>query len=210
MVDNSDYGRHNPYMNPVPEWEAAKAAGLPRYNTGKPCKNGHSSDRYTSHGKCLMCLAAAQRRYADTHLPEMAERKRQYRREKPDVEYKAQRKWREKNRDYVNASHRDWYKRDIENNRKKMITYLQARRAKQASSGGSFTTRDIDAIRLQQRGKCAGCGKSHLRLEVDHVIPIKLGGSNKTTNLQLLCRKCNASKGAMHPVDWAIKIGRLV
>lgn len=35
---------------------AAAAAGQVKFNTGKPCKFGHFSDRYTSTGACLMCL----------------------------------------------------------------------------------------------------------------------------------------------------------
>lgn len=30
--------------------------GLVKYNTGKPCKHGHTSDRYTSTGGCIDCL----------------------------------------------------------------------------------------------------------------------------------------------------------
>lgn len=38
--------------------DAAKA-GETKYNTGKPCKRGHSSDRYVRNGACLQCLQAA-------------------------------------------------------------------------------------------------------------------------------------------------------
>jgi hypothetical protein len=33
----------------------AKAQGLDKYNTGKPCRNGHLSDRYTLNGTCVEC-----------------------------------------------------------------------------------------------------------------------------------------------------------
>lgn len=29
--------------------------GLKKYNTGRPCNNGHNSDRYTSTGGCCQC-----------------------------------------------------------------------------------------------------------------------------------------------------------
>ena len=29
--------------------------GLVKYNTGKPCKNGHLSERYTNSSSCLAC-----------------------------------------------------------------------------------------------------------------------------------------------------------
>jgi hypothetical protein len=38
---------------------AAKQAGRITYRTGKPCKRGHDSDRYTSTGICIACLRGA-------------------------------------------------------------------------------------------------------------------------------------------------------
>ena len=39
----------------------AIAAGLDRYNTGKPCKWGHTEGRYTSTGQCVQCARQAAR-----------------------------------------------------------------------------------------------------------------------------------------------------
>jgi len=40
--------------------QLATNLGVPTYNTGKPCKNGHTTDRYTSGGMCIGCLKAHQ------------------------------------------------------------------------------------------------------------------------------------------------------
>jgi hypothetical protein len=40
------------------KWREARAAGVPVYDTGKPCKSGHTTGRRTSTGQCLGCRAA--------------------------------------------------------------------------------------------------------------------------------------------------------
>ena len=44
-------------------------------------------------------------------------------------------------------------------------------------------------------GKCVQCGATE-RLEYDHIVALIRGGSNTERNLQLLCERCNRSKGA--------------
>ena len=49
-------------------------------------------------------------------------------------------------------------------------------------------------ILLRGKGRCVKCG-SRENLEIDHVVPLARGGSNRLENLQLLCRDCNRRKG---------------
>ena len=42
--------------------------------------------------------------------------------------------------------------------------------------------------------KCKICQRTGVLLEVDHVIPRALGGSDKVDNLQTLCLECNRGK----------------
>jgi len=47
--------------------------------------------------------------------------------------------------------------------------------------------------------KCVLCGNSpaldhSVVLEVDHILPVKKGGTNKEDNLRTTCRNCNAGK----------------
>ena len=43
-------------MPEISSRKEAKARGLKRYFTGKPCKHGHVCEREHSHGKCIRCL----------------------------------------------------------------------------------------------------------------------------------------------------------
>jgi 5-methylcytosine-specific restriction endonuclease McrA len=47
--------------------------------------------------------------------------------------------------------------------------------------------------------RCQMCGvtaKDGATLEIDHIYPVSKGGTNELDNLQVLCRECNAGKGA--------------
>jgi rubredoxin len=47
--------------------------------------------------------------------------------------------------------------------------------------------------------RCQMCGvnaKDGATLEIDHIHPVSKGGTNELDNLQVLCRDCNAGKGA--------------
>ena len=47
----------------------------------------------------------------------------------------------------------------------------------------------------RDQGRCVLCG-SQERIELDHIIPVSLGGSSTARNLQILCQTCNRKKGA--------------
>jgi tetratricopeptide (TPR) repeat protein len=51
------------------------------------------------------------------------------------------------------------------------------------------------AVWRRDDGRCVQCG-SQENLEYDHIIPLSRGGANTERNLQLLCERCNRSKGA--------------
>ena len=54
--------------------------------------------------------------------------------------------------------------------------------------------------------RCELCGVSadERAIEVDHIVPRKHGGEDDLTNLQALCFKCNANKGARDDADFRV------
>lgn len=54
-----------------------------------------------------------------------------------------------------------------------------------------------DRVANKAKVCCVQCARpviGKLRAEIDHVIPLILGGSHRETNLQLLCNECHAAK----------------
>jgi hypothetical protein len=52
------------------ERSTALQMGLPQYETGRPCKNGHVDARYTSSGACVVCVRDAARGVRRAPLPQ--------------------------------------------------------------------------------------------------------------------------------------------
>lgn len=54
---------------------------------------------------------------------------------------------------------------------------------------------------MRQDRMCAYCGASAV-IEIDHLEPRHLGGTDHTSNLLPACRSCNASKSNQPPAEW--------
>jgi 5-methylcytosine-specific restriction endonuclease McrA len=66
---------------------------------------------------------------------------------------------------------------------------------------GSLSGYEIREYLLEKwHRKCAYCGKQDVPLQVEHIQPRALGGSNRVSNLTLACESCNTRKGAK-PVE---------
>ena len=67
----------------------------------------------------------------------------------------------------------------------------------QQRSRPTFSQKEKDALYKEQQGKCNGCGLKFVvrNLSVDHIKPFSKGGTERLTNLQLLCNSCNSMKG---------------
>ena len=65
---------------------------------------------------------------------------------------------------------------------------------------------------LKRKGACARCyqkidaGKAW---DIDHIIPLGLGGTNEAKNLQILCKPCHQSKTSQSDIPRIAKTKRL-
>lgn len=91
-------------------------------------------------------------------------------------------------------------------NAEKVRARNRNRRALKAGAEGTHTIEESHNLLISQGGRCACCDISLTEdnRELDHIMPLILGGSNYIENLQWLCQFCNGSKNASHPDDWAI------
>jgi 5-methylcytosine-specific restriction endonuclease McrA len=199
----------------------AKAAGLKRYFTGVPCSKGHVAERFVSERNCHECLLERGRRYRDEN-PEKAkerdrrwreenaekekERRRRYREENPEKAYKhryyeenlekekqRRRRYREENLEKVKEKDRRWREKNTE----KVKENSRRRRAKKKGADGHYTVADCRRIYAEQEGICLGCKKPFPfeQMTADHIVALANGGSDWPSNIQMLCRPCNSSKG---------------
>jgi 5-methylcytosine-specific restriction endonuclease McrA len=186
---------------PVLDIDAARAAGLKHYFTGEPCGRGHVAIRFVSNYNCIQCFAERRNLPGgarDKYLQQQRDHVRKLYAEDP--EYRAR----------SLQSAKDWQTANPDRRRINARSGGHNRRARRRNAPGVFTQKDIEAIRLKQKNCCAACRRSIRReYHPDHVLPLKLGGSNWPENIQLLCPACNLRKQAKHPNQWAKEIGRL-
>lgn len=85
----------------------------------------------------------------------------------------------------------DYYKKSTINRR------VRDYRLKLAKEKADHKKNEWDSMKLFFENKCCCChGESGLlHIELDHIVPIYLGGSNGLNNIQPLCALCNIKKG---------------
>lgn len=74
--------------------------------------------------------------------------------------------------------------------------YRQSKHGQARQSGRNEVKRFMILALKHPYSICKECHKRFKtsELTVDHIIPLKQGGSNHAYNLQLLCKRCNSSK----------------
>lgn len=134
-----------------------------------------------------------------------AQNSKEWRKKNPGKAKENKKLWHEKNKRYV----LEYNKKYRERNPHYASACVAVRRARKAKSIGAYTNKQIENLLKKQHGKCVNCGDKS-KLQVDHIVPLKLGGANDIKNIQLLCRQCNCRKSAKDPIKWAQENGRLL
>ena len=125
-----------------------------------------------------------------SHRKRVAEESKRWAKAHPQYRRAAGRKWR--------ADHPEYGRNWRQNNQDKIRNYEHIRRARIAGNGGKLTVEEWTHILDFYGHKCLSCGREHVKLTIDHVLPIFLGGTHTADNVQPLCGPCNSSKRYKH------------
>jgi 5-methylcytosine-specific restriction endonuclease McrA len=103
-----------------------------------------------------------------------------------------------------------YYLKHPEKRRQAKVRSEINRRAKKLKSGGRIGVLLYDKLYVLQKGRCVVCRDAFEKMDMDHIFPLALGGSNAEENIQLLCSLCNNRKHVKHPVDFMQANGYLL
>lgn len=162
-------------------------ASLNRWRAANPDWNKHW--RAANRDRCLK----ARRRWRALNSTKERERTRLWFAANPDKARQSFQRWRKNNPERVRTSNRN-------------------RRAHKKAAEGNHTLEEIQEILTAQKYRCAYCRTKLTapNFHIDHIVALSRGGTNYRSNLQGLCRRCNCSKNAKDPIDYAQSIGLLV
>jgi len=155
---------------------------------------------------CKLCAIANTHRYYQKNSEKKREYSRKYRQEKAELVYEYNKKYNETHSDHVKEYLRNWHEEHADEQNQRASKWQKehpeavrirrhTRRSRIKGNGGKFTETQWNALVVYyyHDGKCLAC-KTFRKPSVDHVIPLKLGGTNNPSNLQPICRNCNSKK----------------
>lgn len=169
---------------------------LSKYKTCSLCKNTKIKSEFHTNkiskdgfcSWCKICKSIKDKKYRDENIAEIRENQRLYSEKNAFKAREKAKKWKIDNPDRVKVNH-------------------QKRRArKRDASTGNFTVLDWINIKQFFGYECPACYKREpeIKLTMDHIIPLVLGGIHGINNIQPLCFSCNSRKNK-NTVDYRIR-----
>lgn len=199
----------------------ALSTGATYYFTGKPCKHGHVTKRYSCNGACLECdkahvshyysknkeiISNYFRGYRSRNRAILSEKDRTYRMEKHETIAEKKKVYRTENAERISEVKRDW--RKANKNRVMSSNALRRSRKRNATPGwfGEFDEFVVSEAYSLCEDRARATGNAW---HVDHMIPLlakKACGLHVSNNIQVIPEFVNLSKGNRlvftEPMQW--------
>ncbi len=161
--------------------------------------------------ECKACFGVMQTKWAQANPEKKRALEKRWRLAHPE-EFKATlRRSQQKHKEKRYAEHVEWKRQNPERWNELMRAARWRYKARKRGAEGSHGVEDIRRIYKEQRGRCAICrcklGKNY---HTDHIFPLRLGGSNWASNIQLTCASCNHSKQGKDPIEFMQQRGLLL
>lgn len=169
-------------MNVISRKEA-KAAGLKRYFTGKPCKRGHVVERQVASERCRECATASTAACRKRSPDKAAAFAAVWRKRNPGKAAALRTAWKKRNPDKMAAFTTAWRKRNPD----KVAAFTATRRSAKLQRTPSWV--DRDAIRAVFKEAKRLTTETGVRHDVDHEIPLQgklVSGLHVHTNLRAI------------------------
>lgn len=192
-----DRGNNRKLSGPNMEFLSRKDArqqNLKRYFDGSTCVHGHTDQRYTSTGHCIVC----RKNQGVKQKSSNPEKWKNYRRKRYEAnrehEIELGKQWRLKNKERVRSNQENWRQNNIEKTRE----YLANRRASKKNATPLWLT-DEDRFIIKQVYVAAKDKEKRFGIayHVDHIIPLqndKVCGLHVWWNLQVIPADINYRK----------------
>lgn len=184
-----------------------------REKKSKPCSSCGETKPSYAKGMCSRC-------YNNSRWPTIKDRVNKQTREsraanpEPFRKRDKKRRLNPKRREYEQARNQKAYVK----NREKILQYqkdyyashpglsshaTERRKARMAKLPYDLTADQWYAILKEHNYACAYCGKTGIRLDREHKIPVCRGGGYTASNIVPACFTCNRRKGSMTDTEYA-------
>jgi hypothetical protein len=184
--------------------EAAKHAGSSTFESAVPCRKCGTAQRTTRTNNCVACKVEYTRQRNITHA----------------VQHRANvREWQRANPERVVDNHRRWYAENMEKTKENVRAFAKNNPHLLRAYQHSYRARKVGAEKGDKRPIVSFCKwlltaeviacywcRRELRpdeRQIDHIIPLLLGGPHSVGNLCVSCQPCNNRKGAKAPEAFA-------
>ena len=178
----------------------------------KECERIRQKEYYQKH---KASVKEAHHRYYAEHAREIIERTAIWAKNNPDKTMAAWKKYEANNPEKAiertkryQSKHRDRMReagrRYAKKHPDRILAKTHKRWAKIKGGGGLFTGKEWVDLKTKYDFTCLCCLRKEpeIKLEADHIVPLKKEGSSRIENIQPLCRECNARKSDKHSTDY--------